>query len=195
MTEENIKIKKTMNLSASVIGKLKSMEQSIAREVSKKLEDSVPEGHPLKAEIEKQKSIMGGDLSGLPEGHPLVKALKVAKETYEVRQIEENKDKSGEKKPEDDSGLRKAKRLDEDKVRRARMNQEERDGDEIRVATKNVNSQIDEILSNVHKAWQVLGGYEEVFNRNPNSRAKFLRLKRILFATERGLSETRIGRV
>jgi len=37
--------------------------------------------------------------------------------------------------------------------------------------------------------------HEEILNMNPYSRAKVIRLKRLLFAAERGLSEGKITRM
>lgn len=190
---EMVKVKKMLKLDASVLGKLAEMEHSLAKEEAKGLEDALPDGHPLKAEVEKQKAIMGGDLSGLPAGHPLMRALLTAKETYEIRQAEENKGSTAvEPSPIE---LRKAKRLDEVKARRARYAQEEQESDETNIAAKAVNGSLDEVLKSVREMWQTLSGHEETLNKTPTGRVKLLRLKRILFAAERGLSETRIGRV
>jgi DNA repair exonuclease SbcCD ATPase subunit len=196
---EIIKVKKLLKLDAGMLGQLKEVELTLASEEAKKLESAVPEGHPLKAEIEKQKAMLGGDLSGLPTGHPLIRALQTAKEAYEVRQAEEAKNK-GEGKPaeaakQDEAQVRKAKRLEEVKARQARFTKEEQESDDTRAASKEVNRKVDEILSTVKEAWQTLAGSEEILSRTPINRARVMRLKRLLFAAERGLSETRLGRI
>jgi len=188
---EVVKVQKLLKLNADMLGKLKQVEQTLASDEAKKLEEAVPEGHPLKAEIEKQKAIVGGDLSGLPDGHPLIRALRTAKETYEVRKTEENTGAV----PQEQPPLRKAKKLDEAAVRRERIAQEEKAVDDTNAASKVINGQLDVVLKNVRELWGILQGYEETFNKTPVGRVKLLRLKRILFATERGLSDTRIGRV
>lgn len=194
---EMAKVKKMMKLDASVLGKLAEMEHSLAKQEAKGLEDALPDGHPLKAEVEKQKAIMGGDLSGLPAGHPLMRALNTAKETYEIRQAEEKKKQESSTAGAEPSPIemRKAKRLDESVARRARYEKEDQDNEEVRDASKAINKSLDEVLSAVRDTWQTLSGFEETLNQTPTGRVKLLRLKRILFATERGLSETRIGRV
>lgn len=195
---EMTKVKKLLNLNASTLGKLKAMEQSLASQDAKKLESAVPDGHPLKAEIEKQKAITGGDLSGLPPGHPLIRALQTAQESYESRQSGEKEKSSQQGQPKDDIDavkLRRAKHLDEAKARRARYDKESQDTDETREAANVVNKQVSEVLAAVRATWETVSGCEETLNRTPTGKVKILRLKRILYATERGLAETRIGRV
>jgi hypothetical protein len=193
---EVTKVKKLMTLNVSTLGQLKAMEQSLASQDAKKLEDAVPDGHPLKAEIEKQKAIIGGDLSGLPSGHPLIRALQTAKESYEVRQTDEKKPTTSKAPTEEENvKIRRAKHLDDAKARRARYDKETQDTDETREAAKVVSKQVDEVLAAVRTTWEIVAGYEETLNRTPTGKVKLLRLKRILYATERGLSETRIGRV
>jgi hypothetical protein len=192
MTEVT-KVQKLLKLDAKTLGKLKEVEQSLASREAKELENAVPDGHPLKAEIEKQKAVVG-DLSGLPMGHPLIRALQTAKENYE-KQSEGKKDVVQTEQPQDAVQLRKAKRLEEVKLRRERWDNEDQVTDEVNAASKTINGQVDEVLLSVRKTWKILAGYEETLNKTPTGRVKLLRLKRILFATERGLSETRMGKV
>ena len=174
---EMVKVKKMLKLDASTLGKLAEIEHSLAKEEAKGLEDALPNGHPLKAEVEKQKAIMGGDLSGLPAGHPLMRALNTAKETYEIRQTEEKKNQETVGTTSVPVELRKAKRLDEAVARRARYDKEEQDTDEMRNASKAVNRSLDEVLSSVREMWQTVAGFEETLNKTPTGRVKLLRLK------------------
>ncbi len=189
----DVKVKKMMRLDANMLGRLKEAEQSLASEKSRELEDSIPDGHPLKVEIDKQKAVLGGDLSGLPPGHPLLRALETAKETYEVRVAEEKKPQT-EKPKEDAEKMRKAKRLDEVKARRERWDTERKINDEVNEASSEVNTQMDEVIASVNNMWKVVEKHEEALNQTPVGRVKVLRIKRVLFATKRALSETRIGK-
>lgn len=155
----------------------------------KRLEKSIPEGHPLKEEIEKQKSLVG-DLSGLPPGHPLLVGLAQSKERYEKTQ--ESKTTDGE-----DVELKKVRKIDtiERKAKRV-ARQQESDGEDRRFyASKNVNKRVEETLSSVKNLWSVLNENEEILNTHPIGRTRVMRLKRLLFAMERGLTESKIPRM
>jgi hypothetical protein len=198
MIEAVPKVKRLMKLDAGMLGQLKDVEQKLAAKEAKALEDAVPDGHPLKGEIEKQKALLGGDLSGLPAGHPLLRALQTAKDTYEARKVEEEKveAKAQKEAPDEEAAkLRKAKRLEEVEARRKRYNEEEQQADEMRDASKEVNGKLDVVLSSVRELWQIMERNEEVLSRTQMGKARVMRLKRLVFATERGLSETRMGRI
>lgn len=193
MTEEK-REKVLKKITGNMLNRVKAFDESIARQEARALEDVLPDGHPLKEEVEKQKALLGGDLSGLPAGHPLLVRLQAAKEAYERGKVQEESQQMQEKAVE----LRKAKKIEEaktandNKVKRA---QERETADECSESARNVNKGIDEVQVSVRKLWVVFGENEENLNKNPFNRARMLRLKRLLLAVERGLSESRFSKV
>lgn len=183
MTEKKIKIDGRM-LSAA-----KDAEVALAREEVKGLEEALPEGHPLKEEAEKQKALLGGDLSGLPPGHPLLVALETAK-----RNIEAQKALDAEKE-QVKTQIKRAKKIDPNAAKREERRQEDEATDKRRVAAKVVNDNIEEVLKGVKVLFDELSANEEILNTDPFARVKAARLKRLLFATERGISDCRIMRI
>lgn len=179
-----MKTAKKISVSGAVLSAAKNAEASLARQESQKLEQGLPEGHPLREEAEKQKAMLG-DLSGLPPGHPLLRMMQAAKERYE------HKDVSTEKQPEE---VRKAKKVDEDKVRREVRREEDAQTDSRIQAAKQINSTIDDALEKIRELYRVMADHEEILNTSPISRARAVRLKRFLFAAERGMSECKIAR-
>ena len=172
-----------------LLDRVKAAEDSLAKQEAKKLETALPEGHPLRAEVERQKAILGGDLSGLPPGHPLLRALQMARETYERNQEEIVVSESDGERTEP----RKARRLDEAAARKQR-NAEEDDLTRKREAAKVVNDGVDRILLSVRSLWKNLATSEQTLMAEPTSRAKILRMKQMLMAVERRFSETRLSR-
>ena len=183
MTEKKIKIDGRM-LSAA-----KDAEVALAREAVKGLEDVLPDGHPLQEEVNKQKSLLGGDLSGLPPGHPLLVALESAKKNIEAQKtIEGDREKIG-------TGIKKAKKIDPNAAKREARRAEDETTDRRIVAAKSVNDNIESVLKNVKMLFDDVSANEEILNTDPFSRVKTARLKRMLIATERGISDCRILRI
>ena len=149
----------------------------------------LPEGHPLKDEVERQKTMMGGDLSGLPPGHPLLRAIEEAKRKYDEKQVLA---KDGVK-PAD--GVRRAKKFDPNVVQREARRQEDERTDKRRDSAAEVNKGIEVVLRASKELFGVVSRSEEFLATDQFSKVKAERLKRILFAVERGISECRIARV
>lgn len=183
-----MKTAKKIGISGGMLSAAQDVEASLARQEVKDLEQGIPEGHPLREEAEKQKALLG-DLSGLPPGHPLIKAMQDAKERYESQQtqrtVEQDKTKD----------VRKANKVDEDKARMAARKREDENSEKHRGAAKQVDDGINGALGEVRKLYKTMSDYEEILNIDPYSRAKVGRLKRLLFAAERGLGECRIAKV
>jgi hypothetical protein len=176
-----------------LLDRVKAAEDSLAKEEAKKLEAALPEGHPLRAEVERQKAILGGDLSGLPPGHPLLRTLQAAREAYERSQAEIV---VSDAIPESDDGgtePRKARRLEEAAARKQR-NAEEDELTRRREAAKAINVGVDRILLSVRNLWKNLATSEQALMAEPTNRAKILRMKQMLIAVERRFSETRLSR-
>lgn len=188
MTEDGKVLKK---ITGKILNRVKAFDESIARQEARSLEDVLPDGHPLKAEVEAQKALLGGDLSGLPPGHPLLVRLQAAKEAYERGKAEEESKTMQDKAIE----LRKAKKLEEIKIGREKRAQDSAFAEEYSESARNMNKGIDEVQVAIRKLWEVFGEHEENLNKNPFNRAKVLRLKRLLFAVERGLSEAHFSKV
>lgn len=193
-----MEIKKVSNeakkfVSSKVLFGIRAAEESLARQESKEMESSLPPGHPLRTEIDKMKAAIGGDLSDLPPGHPLLKQLQVAKDSFLRIQEQEAKQKESQPSLE----LRKAKKLKDQKgiqARQERARQEEIvDGKQIVADT--INRHIDEVLLSVRKLYEIMSAKEELLSDDSMNRAKLLRLKRLLYATEQGLTGSRMGRI
>ena len=188
MEEKVLKTK----ISGTMIANARKAEEVLAREQFKNLDEFLPEGHPLKAEAERQKAMLGGDLNGLPPGHPLLRALEVAKRAYEARKAEE----AGKGKDEGAGGTgpKKAKRPDKDAARRAARRQAEDESDRRRAAAARVNKGIEKVLLAVRELGTAVSESEEILNTDAFSRTKASRLRRLVLAAERGVSECRIAR-
>ena len=104
MTEQKDKVLK--KITGNMLNRIKAFDESIARQEARSLEDVLPDGHPLKEEVEKQKALLGGDLQGLPPGHPLLVRLQAAKENYDRNKVQEESQGMQDKAVE----LKKAKK-------------------------------------------------------------------------------------
>jgi len=183
-------VKKLVN--SSVLFGIRSAEESLARQDSKEIEESFPPGHPMLAEIEKIKTMIGGDLSDLPPNHPMLKQLQVAKASYERIQSHESEIRGKQETIE----IHKAKKLTDAKVAkesRERRQQEEKI-DESQIAGDTVNQHIDDVLQAIRKLYQAMGAKEEILSADSTNRVKLLRMKRLLSASEQGLTGSRIRR-
>jgi len=182
-----MKTAKKIGVSGAMLSSVKDIEASLARRDSEDLERGLPEGHPLREEVNKQKALLG-DLSSLPPGHPLILAMQAAKDRYEQQQTQRTEEQTHA------ADVRKATKVDADKVRRAARVAEDDQKIKRQDAAKQVNSCIEGTLGTVKELYRVLSQHEELLNMEPLSRARAGRLKRLLFAAERGLSECRISR-
>ena len=186
-------------ISGSMLDRAKKAEEILAREEAKGMGEFLPEDHPLKAEVERQKSMMGGDLSGLPPGHPLLRALEGARKQYEERKAAEAARSEAPEQAEDASGVKKAKRVDLDAAKAAARKAERfREDDELdrrRRAAAEVNKGIETVTRVAKELFELVARSEEALASDPHSRVKTARLKRMLFAAERGVAECRIVRV
>ena len=183
-----MKTAKKMGVNGAMLSSVKDMEASLARRDAEDLEKGLPEGHPLRDEVNKQKALLG-DLSGLPPGHPLMMAMQAAKDRYDQQQAQRTVEQTNT------AEVRRATKIDADKEKRATRIADDEKELKRRDAAKQVNSGIEGTLGTVKELYRVLSQHEELLNIDPLSRARASRLKRLLFAAERGLSECRISRV
>ena len=183
-----MKTAKKLGISGGMLSAAKDAEASLAMQEARDLEHGLPEGHPLRDEAEKQKAMMG-DLSGLPPGHPLLRAMQQAKDRYDQQQNQRGEEQNRT------AEVRKAQKVDTDQaVKEARRIEGEQA--EKRVgAAKIINHGIEGTLSEIRKLYKTMADNEEILNIDPLCRAKVGRLKRLLFATERGLSDSRLAKV
>jgi outer membrane translocation and assembly module TamA len=183
-----MKTAKKIGISGGMLAAVQGAEASLARQEAKDLEDGLPDGHPLKAEAERQKALLG-DLSGLPAGHPLLRAMQEAKDRYEQQQeqrtVEQNKT----------AEVRKAQKVDVEKARMAARRKEDEQAEQHVGAAKQVDVGINGTLNEIRKLYKTMSDCEQILNNDPYSKVKVGRLKRILYATERGLGECRIAKV
>ena len=192
MTEQKDKVLK--KITGNMLNRIKAFDESIARQEARSLEDVLPDGHPLKEEVEKQKALLGGDLQGLPPGHPLLVRLQAAKENYDRNKVQEESQGMQDKAVE----LKKAKKIEdikranEGRVKRA---EEHEFAEEYSISARNINKGLDDVHESVRGLWTAMEENEENLNKNPLNRGRVLRLKRLLSAVERGLSESRFSKV
>lgn len=171
----------------NLISSVKQAEKSLAQEEARRLEDAVPDGHILKDEVDKQKALLG-DLADLPPGHPLLKMLTEAKERFETAdQREDEQSKTRE--------VRQAKRIEADQQRREREAKRLEAQENRHKVAKSVNKTMDALMGEVRSSYVVLASAEEVLAEEPICKTKMLKLKRLLYAMERGISECKITRV
>lgn len=188
----NDAVKKAV-VKGNLLNRVKAAEETLAKEEAKVLEGVLPEGHPLKEEVERQKAILGGDLRGLPPGHPLLKMLQASKEAYDRAQAEGSGAEGG---PENEElKVKKAKKVDDVKARRDRIAQEEAVTEEKLGAIKVVNKHLDDVLGSIRAAWQALAENEDVLAANMLNRRRVVKVKGLLMAVERGLLENRLSRI
>ena len=181
-----------IKISGKMLSQAKSMESVLAKEEARKLEDAIPEDHPLMAEVNKAKAALGGDLSGLPPGHPLLRALESAKKNREAKMVVGTG--KGGASPE----VKMVKKIDPEKARQEAKRMATRQADDAndkkKEAAGDVNRRIDALLGETKELFRVVEESEAALGIDPFSRSKVARLKRLLFATERGISGCRIAR-
>lgn len=182
-----------VKVSSEMLSGARAAEDALARKETRELVDSIPEGHILHDEIERQKMMTGGDLEGLPPSHPLYRAMAAAKERFEA-EAEEEDTPSPREEAQEKAKIKKAKRIDEKKARSARIAREVESEEHLNTATKAVDSGIASALDSLKRLYGLLAEHEEILNTRPITKARTLRLKRFLFATEKGLSTSRMGR-
>jgi len=169
----------------------KAAESTLKREERQTLGDKLPTGHPLLEDFE---SVKGEDLDGLPENHPLIVKMKAAKERYE--QAQENKDEeSQQNKDNSDRKIRKAKKVNRANARRNQIVKEETDSKELRDSASEVNKQVEAALNISEALYKVLEQNEDTLSRDRMNAARTVRLKRLLVAFKRGLSNTKMNRM
>jgi len=176
-------------MNANMIKSIKAAEAALARQESEEIGD-LPPGHPLQEEVERQRSVLNGDLASLPESHPLRRALLEAKLRLENR---EERQKEQDKKVE----IRKAKRIEARQVRQVRRDAEE---DKIRMSRdsmRTINSGIDRTLDAMKDLSDKIEENNEQLCSSQMGRASMLRLQRLVQAAITGLDGARIrtGRV
>lgn len=176
-------------ISMDILSSAKAAESTLRREERQALGSGLPAGHPLKEKLDQ-----AGDLDGLPDDHPLIVEMKAAEARYEQAQ-EQAQEREAEGEQEKARKVRRAQKLDRAKARRAQIEKEETENDEVREAAKAVNARVDSALTAVRGLYEALEENEGVLTKHRMNAARTARLKRLLYAFERGVSETRMSRV
>jgi len=178
-----------VKISGEMLSAVRNAERALAKQEAKELENALPEDHPLRAEVERQKAMLDGDLSGLPPGHPLLRALELARKNLEAKKaVESNKEQTR-------AEIKKAKKVDAKAIKREARRIEDEQTDRRRMAAKEVNDGVEGVLKDVRDLFQRISANEEILNTDPFSRVKVARLKRLLSAIERGVVDCRIARI
>jgi len=180
-------------MDAKILEGVKVSEESLARK-AKEESLKLPEGHPLEELVAQQKAKVG-DLADLPDNHPLVLAIQNAKGRYEeaeaARQDAADKEADGQQSVV--AAVKKAKRLDAKKVASERRMAAEEKVSRKREAAQNVNGAIDEMIRVMEASMVVVESNEEVLSEDALFRSRVNRLERLMHATLRGLSSSRLN--
>jgi hypothetical protein len=183
-------------MKASMIAGAMAMEEALAREEGRsydKVLNNLPDGHPLRLEAEKARRQVE-DLSDIPAGHPLRVALDQAKRHFE--EFQESQHQELEPTEGQIAQVRKAKRIEDNRARRAERIKEEERESKVRMAAKTYNGAIDDLIGAVKlmsmNAYATKGDCQE----NQYVQMRVDRLERLLSAFERGLNDSklRVGR-
>ena len=105
----------SVKVSSEMLSGAQAAEGALARKETKELADSIPEGHILHDEIERQAAMMGGDIEGLPPNHPLYRAMLAAKERFETEKDKEETFEAEQEVAQEKATIKKAKKLYEKK--------------------------------------------------------------------------------
>jgi len=181
------------SMTGSMLAGAKAAEESLARDEARRIEEKLPEGHPLRQAAESRRE--GNDLDGLPVGHPMRVAMEEAAERYQEQQEQAALAEESEGAQDRARQVRKAKKLDRNKAQRDRIAQEVEARDECQRAAKVVNKGIDDSLGSMRELYKILADNEEVLGRNAFCSVRALKMKRLLQAVERGLFDCRMTRV
>jgi hypothetical protein len=184
--EDNMKKEE---ISAQSLTGAMAAEEHLANEERQEFLHDMPDG-PMKDEFERQKGLLGGDLAGLPPGHPLLQAMEEARLRYEAEQEMELQPES---EPEENVQIKQAKRLDEKKARtEQRVRQEER-RERHRTAAKIVNHSIVEVYDALKRLDENIKASHEDMQGDNYSMMKLERLSRVVAASMRGMSESKLN--
>jgi len=167
----------------------KAAESTLRREEIRGLTEAIPPGHPLEEEVAQAQAAMNGDLDGLPDNHPLMLELRAAKERYSQEGVEEAADEQKEARE-----IRQANKVDRNRLKRDQRDKEDTASREQRVASETVNADVMVTLASVKNLYETLGKNEGVLSRHRMNATRVLRLKRLLTAIERGLSDIKMSR-
>lgn len=176
-------------ISAKSLSGAMAAEEKLAGEEREAFLDEMPDG-PMKEEVKRQKELLGGDLAGLPPGHPLLVAMEEARLRYES---EEQLAMEAEATEEESPQVKHAKRLNDKKVRAEKRIKEEERRDKHRTAAKIVNGSIVEVYDALKRLDEnIKASYEDMQGDN-YSMMKLERLSRVVAASMRGISESKLN--
>jgi hypothetical protein len=174
-------------------------EAALARKEAEELErdiESLPDDHPLKLAALEERRRTGGDLAALPSGHPLLMEMEAAKIKHEERERLESEDDARQEEREQIK-LRKAKKLNAKKAAAERRIREDERESRLRNATKRINSSMSDTMDSLRILSDNVEASKEDFRHDNYATMKLDRLNRLIVATMRGISESKIsaGRV
>ena len=160
-------------------------ENILVRNESRLLDVVLSNDHPLKSEVERQKSMLG-DLTDLPPGHPLLLTLQTAKKNYEEQQELRCKEQEKTKNTNHVRKVRKQNKKQEQIIEND-SNEEKR-----QVAIKKLNIGIRKHLDALEYLHNLVSQNEEILSIDPLIRSKVSKLKRMIVVSQRGISECRL---
>jgi len=164
---------------------IKDAETTLARQETTGVLEDLPPGHPLKVAAEAERA-HGGDITDLPESHPLKVAIKEARDRLLAKQ-------SGATRQQEQIKVRKAKRLQESKEHRNKVDTEEQEREMKRDTYRVINEKIDRTLEGVEGLLTVINAVDTTsFGEDRFSAVRVVRLQRLMFAMRRGLIDSRL---
>jgi len=171
-------------MDASLLESARAAEESLRRREIEGVVEGVPEDHPLKDAMRKNR-LRAQDLEGLPEGHPLLAALAAAKERHDLGEA------MGREQVRT-SEVHKARKI-ERREARERERATEREG---RRTAADAAEVVNRSLDRVTEAVKVLvGALEEgagPLSAMPESRVKIRRLERLANAALSAFASSRV---
>jgi len=183
-----------MKPDANMISGVMAAEAALARKEAEELEstiDSLPEDHPLRIEAANQKRLVG-DLAGLPSGHPLMVAMEEARLRYEAGSAPTDEE-SEEQAEQERIKIRRAKKLDAKKSEAQQRRREDEREERLRAAAKRMNSSMNETVDVLKRLSDNIAASQEDFEGDRYAQMKLERLSRIVTATMRGVSESKLS--
>jgi hypothetical protein len=178
------------NLKASMLTGIRALESKLSQQQTSQALDDLPPGHPL-LEAAQQEETRGSEIADLPEGHPLKVALREAQERFVAQQAEEKK----QQERQGPLQVKKAKRLADNKAFRERIDVEEQERERKRDGYKAINEKIDNVLRGMDELLAVAKPDDDMFGEDQFSRLRVSRLQRLVFASRRGLADSRLRTV
>jgi len=181
-----------MNISGSMLSSIKAAESNLARQENIELEriaKGFPDDHPISDEYKKLKASTGGDLSTLPSNHPFIMTMKDVQ-----RQINASANPAEAERQEDERhDVHEQKIQKRKQAEREQRIKDEEDRGIRRMASQQVNIQIDKVEQELKKLYAISESVLEELSGDQYTRTKANKLTRTMAAMSRALQDCKIN--